>query len=97
LQAALQGAEAIERRVEIDLVNQLIDAADTSRAVRGLDATLDALADERVQTLFLTDSFALQERMVDRAVAQGARIEIVSGDAAALLSEHGGIGTYTRF
>ena len=39
----------------------------------------------------------LQERMVDRAVAQGARIEIVSGDAAALLSEHGGIGTYTRF
>jgi hypothetical protein len=38
----------------------------------------------------------LQERMVDRAVAQGARIEIVSGDAAALLSEHG-VGAYTRF
>jgi hypothetical protein len=53
LQAALQEAEAIERRVEIDLVNQLIDAAGTSWAVQGLDATLDALADERVQTLFL--------------------------------------------
>lgn len=128
LQATLQEAEAIERRVELDMVNQLIEAATTPRAELGLAATLDALADSRVHTLFLTDTLSaagtecpacgrlsgersrcpacgeavttpveLRERMVDHAVAQGARIEIVSGAAATVLSEHGGVGAYTRF
>ncbi len=128
LQATLQEAEAIERRVELDMVNQLIEAATTPRAELGLAATLDALADFRVHTLFLADSFSatgaecpscgrlagepgrcpacgeaemtpveLRERMIDQAVAQGARIEIVSGAAAAVLAEHDGVGAYTRF
>ncbi len=128
LRATLQEAEEIERRVELDMVNQLIEAATTPRAELGLAATLDALADARVHTLFLADSFSaagaecpncgrlagesgrcpacgdsemtpiqLRERMIDQAVAQGARIEIVSGPAAAALAEHGGVGAYTRF
>ncbi|HEU4792234.1 MAG TPA: VLRF1 family aeRF1-type release factor, partial [Nitrolancea sp.] len=58
LQATLQEAEAIERRVELEMVNQLIEAATTPRAELGLAATMDALADSRVHTLFLTATFS---------------------------------------
>lgn len=37
------------------------------------------------------------ERVVDRAHEQGARLEIVSGDAASLLVHYGGIGAWTRY
>lgn len=39
----------------------------------------------------------LRERVVDRALEQGARIEIVSGEAAARLMDHGGLGAWTRY
>jgi hypothetical protein len=39
----------------------------------------------------------LREYIVQRAVEQGARIETVSGDAAALLLAHDGVGAWTRY
>jgi peptide subunit release factor 1 (eRF1) len=39
----------------------------------------------------------LGERAVAQALEQGARVEVVSGEAAALLLAHGGIGGLTRF
>jgi peptide subunit release factor 1 (eRF1) len=39
----------------------------------------------------------LREYVVQRAVEQGARIETVSGDAAALLLAHDGVGAWTRY
>jgi len=39
----------------------------------------------------------LRERVVERALEQGARVETVSGDAASLLTLHGGLGALTRY
>jgi hypothetical protein len=39
----------------------------------------------------------LRERLVDRALEQGARVETVSGDAAAVLMAHDGLGGRTRY
>jgi hypothetical protein len=39
----------------------------------------------------------LHEVVVQQALAQGGRVEIVGGPAAARLREHGGIGAWTRF
>lgn len=39
----------------------------------------------------------LRERVIQRALAQGARVEVVSGDAAALLLTRGGLGAWTRY
>jgi peptide subunit release factor 1 (eRF1) len=40
---------------------------------------------------------SLHEAIVEHALAQGAKIETVSGPAAARLEEHGGLGAPTRF
>jgi peptide subunit release factor 1 (eRF1) len=46
----------------------------------------------------VTDRLAsLHEAVVEQALAQGAKIETVSGTAAARLQEHGGIAAWTRF
>jgi hypothetical protein len=39
----------------------------------------------------------LRERIVERALAQGARVEVVAGGASARLLERGGIGAWTRY
>jgi peptide subunit release factor 1 (eRF1) len=39
----------------------------------------------------------LKEYIVQRAAEQGARIETVSGNAAALLSAYDGLGAWTRY
>jgi len=39
----------------------------------------------------------LGESAIQRALDQGARVEIVSGDAAARLLTRGGLGAWTRF
>jgi peptide subunit release factor 1 (eRF1) len=125
---ALDAAEAIERQEEVRLVDELVEAAATSRAVLGLEPTLAALHDRRVYHLFLADRFPaeggacprcgrlvagpgpcpacgaatdpvldLGERAVGQALEHGARVEVVSGEAAALLLAHGGLGGRTRF
>jgi hypothetical protein len=39
----------------------------------------------------------LRERIIERALEQGARVEVVSGEAGALLCAHGLIGAWTRY
>ena len=39
----------------------------------------------------------LRGRVIERALDQGAKLEFVSGEAAALLAVHGGIGAWTRY
>ena len=39
----------------------------------------------------------LRERLIERALDQGAKLEFVSGVAAVLLAGHGGIGASTRY
>jgi hypothetical protein len=63
-------------------------------ACRRLVAGLDRCPSCGTDTTPIAD---LRESVLEHAVAQGARVEIVSGEAAALLSVHGGIGAWTRF
>ncbi len=58
LETARRAAEAIERQVEREMVDELIAARTTPRAAIGLEDTLDALHDERVHRLFLVSDFA---------------------------------------
>jgi peptide subunit release factor 1 (eRF1) len=128
LDAARRVAEEVERRTETEMVEELIGARSTARAVLGLRPTLDAVSDLRVHHLFLASEFAaaggecpncgrlvagpdrcpacgaqpeplpdLRERLVERALEQAARIELVSGEAEALLMAHDGLGAWTRY
>jgi peptide subunit release factor 1 (eRF1) len=128
LDAARRVAEEVERRTETEMVDELVAARTSPRAVLGLRPTLDAANDQRVHHLFLADVFAgiggecpncqqlvagldrcpacgarpeplpdLRERLVERTLEQAARVETVSGEAAALLMVHGGLGAWTRY
>ena len=57
LRAARDAAEAVERRVEVELVDELVAAARSGRATLGFDATLAALSDSRVYHLFIAEMF----------------------------------------
>jgi peptide subunit release factor 1 (eRF1) len=126
--AGLAAAERAERRAEIALVAELIDAATSVHVALGADDALEALNEGRVHALVIADSFAdagwkcptcgrlrtaavrcpecgiemtpardLRREALARALGQGARLELVSGEAAAMLAERGGIGAWTRF
>jgi peptide subunit release factor 1 (eRF1) len=126
--AALAAAEAVERREELALVDELLNEATATRAAVGVQATLDALNDRRVHVLFVADSLSgpaaecrrcerlsitagrcplcsgplaelpdLRERVFERALEQGARIESLAGPAAAKLAGWGGLGAWTRY
>lgn len=128
LEAALKAMEDKERRAEVAAIDELFEAPPTDHAALGSDKVLDALHDQRVDTLYLADSFAeiggecpqchrlvagpgpcpacdsetepvieLSERVTERAIEQGARVEILSGAAAQLLSTRGGLGAWTRY
>jgi peptide subunit release factor 1 (eRF1) len=126
--AVLAAAERVERRAEVALVAELIDAATSIHVALGADNTLEALNEGRVHELVIADSFAergwqcqtcgrlrtaavrcpecgvemapardLRRGALARALGQGARLELVTGEAAAMLAERGGIGAWTRF
>jgi hypothetical protein len=128
LEAALKAAEEIERTVEQELVDELIESATAQRTTLGLRPTLEALNEDRVHQLIIAEGFDaigsecpacgwlvagldpcphcggqpvpvpdLRERLVDRALEQGGRIETVSGDAGVLLMVHDGIGARVRY
>lgn len=129
LTAARVAARAIERQEELNAVNELIDAAVSSRHVAlGVADAVAALNEGRVHALLMADAFAapgrecsgcghlvpgtgacpgcgaaaddvdaFREPMVRHALAQGARIEEVAGEAAERLLEYDGIGAWTRY
>lgn len=125
-EAVLEAAEAVERQVEVDAVNDLLEAG--NQAALGLPAVLDALFEHRVHQLLLADTFAGTvaacprchrlvtgtdrcptcggephplpdpiEQLVGRVLEQGGRVEMLSGEAAARLMTHDGIGAWTRY
>jgi hypothetical protein len=57
LSATLTAAEAIEREHELQIVDELFEAASTPRVILGVAGTLGALADGRVHLLILTEGF----------------------------------------
>jgi peptide chain release factor subunit 1 len=57
-QAALTAAEAAERRDELVLVDELLNATTATRAAIGIQATLDALNDGRVHVLLVENSLS---------------------------------------
>lgn len=129
LQATREAAKNIEREEEARAVNELLEAAMSSRhAALDTDAVLTALNEGRVHVLFIADPLAVigrecgrcgalargdepcpqcgasavaaegfREHIVEHALAQGARIEEVSGEAARTLLDHGGLGAWTRY
>jgi hypothetical protein len=59
-----------------------------------------ALARGRVHLLLLASDFedpSARELIVRQAHERDAKVEVVSGGAAAKLQEHGGIAAWTRF
>ena len=128
-----QKAEPIQREVEereeletLDKVAQLL----TTRAVAGLDATLDMLNQQRVMTLLIDDDVEISggidrqtgmltrqtegvieatgnevfpesdlfELMVERALEQGASVELIRSEAArAKMRPHGPCAAILRF
>ncbi len=59
-QAALAVEAAVTRRSEAALVNRLRDAIGTGHGVGGLDATLAALVERRVELLLVSDGYATE-------------------------------------
>lgn len=98
-----EGLVQLRRTAEQELVAELLRRfADDNLAAAGAAITGRALDDRCVHTLVLSNSFvALQpevaEVFVRSAIAQGAAVEVVSGDAARTLEESGGTGVLTRF
>jgi peptide subunit release factor 1 (eRF1) len=127
-QAALEAVAKCERETEMQLVDELLDAAGTERVALGIAETLAAVNEGRVHVLFVAAGLGLiggecsacsnlvaglgpcpacgsavaaltdlDERATERALAQGARVEVVSGDAADRLRGSGGLGAWVRW
>ncbi len=101
--AVHEGLVQLRRAEEQDLVAELLRRfADDDLAAAGAATTGRALDDRAVHTLVLSTSFvALQpdvaEIFVRSAIAQDAKVDVVSGDAARTLEESGGAGALLRF
>ena len=128
VEAARRVLDADQRYEETQLVDELLDADATFRVALGLEETLGALSEGRVQTLLIDQDFPgeggqcvacgrltvqpgscpicgsavspvldLGDRAVRLALEQDATVRTVSGEAAALLETHGGIGAWVRY
>jgi hypothetical protein len=101
--AVHEGLVQLRRAAEQELVEELLRRyGDDALGAAGATITGRALDERAVQTLVLSNSFvALQpevaEVFVRSALAQDARVEVVSGDAARTLEESGGAGVLLRF
>lgn len=101
--AVHEGLVHLRRDAELHLVEELLRRyGDDDLASAGAASTGRSLDERAVHTLILSTSFvALQpevaEVFVRSAMAQDAKVEIVSGDAARLLEESGGAGVLLRF
>jgi hypothetical protein len=101
--AVHEGLVHLRRAAEQQLVEELLRRyGDDALGAAGAAITGRALDERSVHTLVLSNSFvALQpevaEVFVRSALAQDARVEVVSGDAARTLEESGGAGVLLRF
>ncbi|MEM1054422.1 MAG: peptide chain release factor 1 [Bacteroidota bacterium] len=128
-EAAEPTQREVEAREEIETIEKVQELL-SSRAVVGLDDTLDMLNQQRVMTLVVDDEVHMEggidresgmlttqtsgtyeatggeisreadlvEAMLDRAMAQGASLELVRSEAAkAALGEHGPTAAILRF
>lgn len=101
--AVSEGLVQLRRGAEQELVEELLRRyGNDDLAAAGAAITGRALDERCVHTLVLSTSFiALQpevaEVFVRSALAQDARVEVVSGDAARMLEESGGTGVLLRF
>lgn len=101
--AVHEGLVQLRRAAEQELVEELLRRyGDDALGAAGAAITGRALDERSVHTLVLSNSFvALQpevaEVFVRSALAQDARVEVVSGDAARTLEESGGAGVLLRF
>lgn len=98
-----RGASTIRNRMDRQRVEEIIDlAASHNRGTLGVLDTRRALDQREVGHLYVTRRFldeelAEGELAVRDALEQDATVEEVSGDAATLLDDHGGIGAQLRF
>ncbi|MBI4539201.1 MAG: hypothetical protein HY704_06820 [Gemmatimonadetes bacterium] len=99
-----EAAKALRESEQVQLVGAVIDAARANgKGVVGIEPTLKALEERRVERLFLSRSFIARrpeeaERAVKAAFDQDAVVEATSGAAAERLeTEAEGIGARLRF
>lgn len=103
-EAAEEAASELSRRYQAGHVEEVVDAALAGgRAVLGLDATVKALREMRVDRLLVTRAFResrpdLADQAVGTALLQDADIEEVAGEGSERLErEGGGIGARLRY
>lgn len=96
-------ASALSIRLQRGLVGEVLEATRSAgRACVGREHTERALQAGAVDTLVLSRTFAraepdAAERLVDRALEQGAAVEEISEVAAGELDREGGVGARLRF
>jgi hypothetical protein len=101
--AASAGARQLRRTLDERIVDAVIgQAAGHGRGAIGESATRLALSSDAVSTLLVSTRFLAEhpdvaEETTRRALASGALVEIVSGDAGDRLDAIGGIGGALRF
>lgn len=102
-EAARKGAAALRDALELRRVKEAIEQAKPKgAAVIGPTAARSALEERRVREIFFTSRWLEDhpedaERVVSAALAQRASVSEVSGEAARLLDEHGGVAALLRF
>ena len=103
LATAQASASQLRDTVDLARVSDILVDAETRRTAScGEEATRSALEQGSVRELYFTERFFLDHRTVaEQAVRdafdQGALVEEVSRDVAALLDAHGGIGARLRY
>jgi hypothetical protein len=101
LEAALPLIEAAERARERALVEEAVQGAFAGgRAALGVDETLQVLNEGRAHLLVIGEAAyhsALGDQAAPLAWSGGARLEVVHGEAEAMLEPHAGIGALLRY
>lgn len=102
VEAAAKAASGLRRREDAAAVRALLDhPPETGRAAVRLAQTRAALDAGAVRRLYVTTQFIENypdaEAVIRDAFAEGAAVEIVSGEGGELLDAWGGVGALLRF
>ncbi len=94
MRLALPAALEVERQQETELVDEIVDLAKSgNRGALGVPAIMACLARKQVELLDLPwplETPELRDELPLAALAAGAKIELVSGPAAAQVQAEGG-------